>query len=1368
MAATPGSRNNPYVGPHAFTSGQHLYGRDRERAEILDLLIAGRVALLHSPSGAGKSSLIQAALIPDLQEEGFNVLPSMRVNLLPPVDQIDPAAIKNRYIFSLLLSMEEDKGLPADRRVALPKLATLTLTEYLEQRPKTATRRHADVLIFDQFEELLTLNPATTEEKEECFKQIGAALDTQHRWALFAMREDYLGPLEPYLHWLPSHLTTRFRLDFLDRDNARAAITGPAAAGGIPFADDAADQLVDDLRRVQVQQLDGSIGQELGSYVEPVQLQVVCYRLWERLPAGAAQILGDNIAKVGDVDQALEEYYADCVADIARRNGVSEELIRRWIERQLIFEHKTRGQVFHSRQRSAGLENAIIDDLIEAYVVRREINRGITWYELAHDRLIDPILKNNVGWFEQHPTPLQQSARLWDQNNRQDSFLLRGAALAKAQEWAESRRDELTPLDAEFLAASRKAQMLAEQERIRNRQLRRLAIAATAVSIVVLVALGVAFYFYQRASEQEQAAVAAKGSAVVEAQHAAEAQQTAQANAIRAVSAQTIAEAERQRAEEQARISHADLLALQAQEALARYPQRSLLLSVAAISTTLAQKEPPRPSASSALWNALAATGGRGLAGQAPGSHTSAAVTALAFSEDNRWLATGSADGTIHLWDIRSPTLAGRALRVDDAQINAIAISPDGRWLIAGGVDKIVRLWDLRTASTRPSFELTGHTDRITGVAVSSDSRWLVTIGEDPDARRWDLTAADPSATATVLKGDSQGILAVAISPDNRWIVTGGRDHTARRWDLTAADPSAGAVVFQGHTDAIKTLAISADSRWLATGGLDRAVWLWALNDPNSSDGVQLSGHTDQVTAVAIGPDSRTIVTGSLDQTIRRWQMPPSLPATAALTPSSVLSATVGPITSLAITPDGRQLIVGGFQPNPRLFDFTNLSSSSPGSALPGHEGGINALVVSRDGRWLATGSVDGTARLWDLTASQQIAAPTILSDHTAGVDDLAISPDGHWLVSGSANGELRRWDLTRANPASGATALPGHTAAIRAIAISPDGRWLVSGDEAGDIRRWSLADPRIANGATSLRGHTAAVNHLAISPDDTWLASGGSDATVRLWKLGSTAPASSTIVLEGHQFPITDIAISPDGRWLVTASEDGAVRRWDLKAVNPATSGIVVAKRAQIVNAIAISPDSRWLATAGEDGSVQRWDLAASSPESTGALLLERATGITAVAFSPDGRWLAAAGSDGVLWRWDLNAPGDARPVILGAHGSGRAERPISTIAISHNSQWLVSAGVDGIARIWRLSEPVPSGNPVVLPAHTQALFAVALSRDDHMLATGSADKTIRLWDLRIGALVDLACRAVGRNLTDDEWQQYFGGRSYQAICPE
>src|SRR4249920_930413 len=106
ITGTPQRVDNPYVGPASFPPDKPLYGRDREKADLLDLLIAKRIVLLYSPSGAGKTSLIQAALIPDLKKAAFDVLPVIRLNHAPdPAPGVPRAG--NRYLNSVLVSLEE-------------------------------------------------------------------------------------------------------------------------------------------------------------------------------------------------------------------------------------------------------------------------------------------------------------------------------------------------------------------------------------------------------------------------------------------------------------------------------------------------------------------------------------------------------------------------------------------------------------------------------------------------------------------------------------------------------------------------------------------------------------------------------------------------------------------------------------------------------------------------------------------------------------------------------------------------------------------------------------------------------------------------------------------------------------------------------------------------------------------------------------------------------------------------------------------------------------------------------------------------------------------------------------------------------------
>ncbi len=482
-------RPNPYPGPRSFQRGETLYGRQRETADLLGLLIAERIVLLSSPSGAGKTSLVQAALIPALEAEGFRVLPVMR----PGLSSDKPAPGANRYLLSLLLGLEQD--LPDEQQTPLADPAGLNLADYLQAHwptPKDDTSWHGDVLIFDQFEEVLTVDPTDREDKVAFFEQVGQALRDRNRWALFSMREEFVAALDPYLRPIPTRFDKgrRFRLDLLDPDAAREAMQGPAAdqVPPVAFADAAATRLADDLRRVQVQQPDGTTAATLGQVIEPVQLQVVCRRLWDNLAADDLTIDVDDLEAVGDVDTALQGYYADTVAKVASETGVRERAIREWVDRRLIAEGGIRGQVLMGVETSEGLSNAAIWPLVNAHLVRAEQRRGATWFELAHDRLIAPVRADNTTWFDANLSTLQRQAALWDKQKRPDGLLLQGEALAEAEQWAQKPGAELEPHEQDFLAACRQAQEQAVKEQRQNRRIRRLAVGLAIIAVIAVVA----------------------------------------------------------------------------------------------------------------------------------------------------------------------------------------------------------------------------------------------------------------------------------------------------------------------------------------------------------------------------------------------------------------------------------------------------------------------------------------------------------------------------------------------------------------------------------------------------------------------------------------------------------------------------------------------------------------------------------------------------------------------------------------------------------------------------------------------------------------------------------------------------------------
>ena len=472
------ARTNPYVGPKPFAAGQTLFGRDREVAALSYMLTSERIVLLYSPSGAGKSSLIQAGLLPRLARR-FDVWGPARVNLTPP------DGVRNRYVWSTIATLEDSDS-----------ASEMTLAEYAAQR---TSERHP-LVIFDQFEEVLRVDPVDIAAKRVFFEELGEMLHDAGIWALFVLREDYLAPLDPYRRLLPTQLQNRFRIDRLTREMAMEAIAKPVEGTSRKYSFGVVERLVDNLAKVKVQQLDGSFREELGVYVEPLQLQVVCYDLWERLAPSERTIGLDKIGEIGD---ALSNYYVNSVESACAGDERAERRVREWFQNELITADGVRNQVRHEGGKSAGLENAVIARLVDTYLVRAESHGGGTWYELSHDRLVEPIVRNNEEWFGAHLTLVERRALQWEQEGRPEGLLLKGKELAAARRWAEERgatERGATEQGAAEQGAAEPERTLTETEKLflaacRKRQQRTYwlmsAVAAVILFLMVTTALGV-------------------------------------------------------------------------------------------------------------------------------------------------------------------------------------------------------------------------------------------------------------------------------------------------------------------------------------------------------------------------------------------------------------------------------------------------------------------------------------------------------------------------------------------------------------------------------------------------------------------------------------------------------------------------------------------------------------------------------------------------------------------------------------------------------------------------------------------------------------------------------------------------------------
>ena len=441
----------------------------------------------------------------------------------------------------------------------------------------------------------------------------------------------------------------------------------------------------------------------------------------------------------------------------------------------------------------------------------------------------------------------------------------------------------------------------------------------------------------------------------------------------------------------------------------------------------------------------------------------------------------------------------------------------------------------------------------------------------------------------------------------------------------------------------------------------------------------------------------------------RQLSQPAILTRYPSLTPPGAeiarLEGHTGWVRALCMLADGR-LASASDDNTIRLWD---LNTGVEVDRLQFNTGQITALCVLPDGR-LAFGLHHSTIRLWDLNIGAETA---ILQRHTGPVTALCVLPDGR-LASGSYDSTIRLWDL---NTGYEAARLEGHTGPVFALCVLPDGR-LTSGSYSPIISLW---DPN--TGVTGrLQGHPGPVTALCVLPDGR-LASGSSDRTIRLWDLNTGTEAA---ILQGHTGQITALCPLPNDR-LVSGSSDRTIRLWDFNTTDETAR---LRGHTGPVFVLCVLPDGR-LASGSSDRTIRLWDL------NTGAetAQLQGHTGqVAALGVLRDGR-LASGSSDRTIRLWDLNT--GAETARLQGH-TGQ----VAALCVLRDGR-LASGSSDCTIRLWYLKTGVETArlqlntgpaSPWTLEEHTEWVTTLC-ALPDGRLASGSPDRTIRLWDLNTGA---------------------------------
>jgi WD40 repeat protein len=1181
----------PYKGLAAFSEqdANWFFGRERSVAALLmrlrGALDGGGVVMLVGASGAGKSSLINAGLVPALARgaltKGSENWPVVIMSPgMDPLDELGGHVLELAEILDQARTARltkdqsdpevDDGAIPASQFASRVRTACAA---YVEREAGDSGRL---VIVVDQFEEVFTL--CGSEEQRQLFVETLDAVSTPESldgiapaMVAVGVRADFYRRCLNYPELAAALQERQMVLGPMTAVELRAAVTGPAKAVGLRVEAGLVELMLRDLGSSSGQATGGVARRPYDAGALPL-LSHAALSTWQRREGDTLTISGYRAAGgiQGAVAETAERAWAELSpAGQAAARAVLLRLVRLGDDTKDARRRVTRDDVLEQAGNRAAAQQAL-----EVLGRARLVVLDARSVEITHEALLEawPRLRS---WIDDDRAGnlarqrLAEDAAVWNSGGRDSSLLYRGARLDYARHLARTGNSSgLTGLTRDFLSAS-------------TRQWRRSVwTRRAAVATVVVFALIAAF--------AAQLAIRQRDEAVFR---------------------QVVAEADRLQAADPSLSAQLDLVAHQLRPRDNDVYTRLITTRSVPLATPLAGHggavyltsfSPDGRTLATAsydktvrLWDihdrAVPQALGKPLTG-----HTSW-VTSAVFSADGRTLATAGDDQTVRLWNVTDPAhpaALGPPLSSRSGTIYLIAFSPDGRTLATANEDHTARLWDLRDL-THPVLlgqPLVGHQAQVRAIAYSPDGRILATAGDDKTVRLWNLAdPANPVPLGSALSGHTEGVHSVAFSPNGRLLATGSSDTTVRLWDVVdLAHPVVLDQPLAAHNAAVWSVAFSPDGRLLATGSADGTAKLWSVADPTHVElfSQPLAAGTSTVFAVAFSPDGHTLATGSEDGNARLW----SIPSAALVDPAPPASAPV-------FSPDGRILAIGSGDWTVRLWDLTNPSNPiSAGQPLTGHSAGVWAVAFSPMGNLLASSGGDKTVRLWDIRDPQHptlLGRPITVNTRYAGL--VAFSPDGRVLATANDDQSVRLWDVSDpASPAPLGQPLTGHGGYVNSVAFSPNGRILATASSDQTIRLWNVSTPANPTAAGQpLTGHTGDVRQVAFAPDGRTLASASNDKTVRLWdvsKPGKPRPVGQPLI--GHNAPVLSVAFAPDGRTLASGSADHTVRLWDVTApAEAAPLGEPLTWYGSVGHRVAFSRDGRFLATATAN-SVGLWDL--------------------------------------------------------------------------------------------------------------------------------------------------------------------------------
>jgi WD40 repeat protein len=1213
---------NPFPGlrPFATDESDRFFGRQQQIDDVIARLYDVQFVAVTGSSGCGKSSLVRAGVISELQRQSAAGRgPEWRIAVLRPGNQ--PIASLAEQVANVVNSGDVSGDLRTGALYGRLRLGGLALAEVATSPTVHAGTRL--LVVVDQFEELFRFQRMADPEEASAFVKLllNASRDAQSPVSvIITLRSDSLGFCADF-RGLPEMINRgQYLVPKLTREERKEAIVNPVELRGFTIAPRLVQRLLSDVS---------------DNFDDLPIMQHVMTRTWNQwvdAANGGRPIDLEDYEAVGTAQRALSQHAGEAYDSLTGLAPVIEKVFRAITERTDDGRDIRRPLDF---DRLCGIVGADFD------AVARVVDRfrrpdtaflmppeevplsGNPVIDISHESLIRQWerLKEWARVEAESRTRLVRLVEAARAYGGRPEGLWQGPGLQKALEWEKSTQP--TPAwvglyfpenESETWDAARKFLLdSAALARTQGRRMKRLVRVQSAFAILVVISLVAVFEMTHQQRQTMSREFASRALLDVNREPARAAQfalaafdlDPSNVQAANALSQELV----------NLDVARTDtVLTLGGPVMDVRYTRdgsrfvaasgKRVMVFDARTFTTIGQ--PTLYDASiTRVWlvadNTTLVTqteDGRAQI-QRIGEQTvhrlrctreGDAAFLVAVGADERHVALGCYGGEVRVWRLTELDRQPLILASTNSTITALAFTPHGEYLASGDADGRVNIWDIATgrlwlpstpAAAVGAFAIR-HASAIRDIAFHpTDSDLLATAADDNLAIVWQLDLQHARVVPDKMN---------ARTP-KRWVFNHRRpvvfakfvptrdasplltisDKTAWMWTSQNAESRA----MRGHDDWVLDANSSADGGLIVTASSDATARVWSTQ--SGTPLAVLRGHRSQVSRALISPDGAHIVTASLDGTIRIW----------TFAAPNLLETTNGWMLSAAFEPHGSRIAVAGERRANWLDRVDNGPDASNVHDLPQKliADAISNMSWSRDARLLlGIRSGQGISTnihpiLWNATTGAELTPTWLDASRWA-----AFSLDSDELLSIDREGALAvsRVDvdtIARQPRPEGPPFGRGYYMA----AISPNGRWVaaVSWDSYTVVALWDRN--HLENGARLLTRHQGDLSSLRFSRDSNWLVTASRDRTAVIWSVNSSdAPK---VLSGGHTAALSWASFDPTGKYVATASADHTIRVWD---TSPPNQLAVLRWHSDAVNEVEFSQDGQWILSASDDGTVK------------------------------------------------------------------------------------------------------------------------------------------------------------------------------------